>query len=88
VNDHSCKPENQIMPIAEAIKKILLDTGDIELAKAVLMRATEHELFNRDGVVHIYEKVACIELIQIAEWGYEDYQPKKTTEEEIQICSI
>tara|TARA_R100000697_G_scaffold53044_2_gene66302 strand:+ start:1811 stop:2071 length:261 start_codon:yes stop_codon:yes gene_type:complete len=76
---YACYDKDNSMPIAAAIERILRDTGDQDRARHLFSQAIKHGLFDVDGHVRIYEKVACIELLQSAALGYKDFQPPTPT---------
>tara|TARA_R110002012_G_scaffold3576_1_gene16837 strand:+ start:867 stop:1118 length:252 start_codon:yes stop_codon:yes gene_type:complete len=78
---YSCYDPNHPMPVAAAIERILRDTGDIDKARYLFAKAVLSGVFKGDGYNYFAHKVACIELLQLAELGYKDFQPQPTNTE-------
>ena len=55
-------------PVATAIDKLLHD-GKVDLARAVFRKAVDENLFQVDGHVNLYDKIACVELFQLHDLG-------------------
>jgi len=55
-------------PVADKIRTLLLEDR-VDLARGVLKKSREEDLFTVDGCVNIYDMVACIECFQLHEMG-------------------
>lgn len=77
---YSCYDKDQAFPLAAKLEVILRETGDLDKAKALFNRAVREGMFDRDGHHQLSEKLACLEVLHLADLGYSDFQPKPDSE--------